>query len=332
MNDVTTTVPPDVRKPATHLPAKAWRVGFLVVLWAVLLGMPWWMPFVGGYTDLATRILVMGLAAMATNFIVGHTGVISFGQAGYFGLGAYGVALTLKFLGPSTPLGFVIGIAIGTLAGAVIGYLIIKLRGIYFALATIAFSQVFFFIAFRWHTVTGGDNGTTFTRAPIHLAFAQIDITNGLIFFYFVAAVFGICAGAMALILDSPFGRTLLAIRENEQRTRFLGIPVNFHIWLSFTIACFFTAVAGVLYGLLNNFVAPDALSWQLSGDFVLMAVIGGMRSFWGPLVGAAIFVVAQDFLSGVTGDWMFFIGMLFVLVVLFFPRGILGLRRRKAG
>lgn len=315
---------------ATRSGDRTRKIAFLVAVWVVLLTMPFWMRLVGGYTHLATNILVMGLAAMATNFIVGHTGVISFGQAAYFGLGAYGIGLTIKFLEPSTVLGFLVGVAIGTLAGAVVGYLMIKLRGIYFALATIAFGQVFFFIAFRWNSVTGGDNGTSFNRLPINLGLGQLNVPNNLVFFYIVAAVFAISVGIMALLLRSPFGRTLLAIRENENRARFLGISVNYHIWLAFTIACFFAAVAGVLYGALNNFVGPSSLSWELSGDFVLMAVIGGMRSFWGPLLGAAIFVVAQEALSSITGDWMFFVGMIFVLVVLFFPRGILGLTQRR--
>lgn len=302
----------------------------LVVLWGVILTMPFWMPLVGGYTDLGTRILIMGLAALATNFAVGHTGVMSLGQAAYFGLGAYGVALTLKFIAPSTPLGFLVGVVLGTLGGAVLGYLMVKLRGIYFALASIAFGQVFFYIAFRWSAVTGGDNGTNVTRMPIHFGFAQLDIAHGLVFFYFVAVIFAICAGLMAMVLRSPFGHTMLAIRENERRARFMNIHVNRHIWIAFTISCFFAAVAGVLYALLNDFIGPNALSWQLSGDFVLMGVLGGMRTFWGPLFGAAIFVLLRNYLSSVTQDWMFFIGLVFVIVVLFFPRGILGLVRGK--
>src|SRR5699024_10214160 len=121
--------------------------------------MPFWIGLLGGYTDLGTRILVIGLAAMATNLLVGHSGVLSFGSAAYFGLGAYGMGLTVECLMPSMAVGFLVGILAGTLAGAVVAYLIIKLRGIYFALATIAFGQVFYFIAFRWNAVTGGDNG-----------------------------------------------------------------------------------------------------------------------------------------------------------------------------
>ena len=130
----------------------------------------------------------------------------------------------------------------------------------------------------------------------------------------------------MAFILRSPFGRTLLAIRENERRARFLGIPMERHIWLAFSLSCFFMALAGALYALLNNFADPRELRYSLSGDFVIMAVMGGMRTFWGPLLGAAVFVVLQDYISSVTVNWMSFIGLLFVLVVLFFPRGVLGL------
>jgi branched-chain amino acid transport system permease protein len=137
--------------------------------------------------------------------------------------------------------------------------------------------------------------------------------------------------GIMAVLLRSPFGRTLLAIRENERRARFLGIPVEQHIWLSFVISCLFVALAGTLYALLNNFTDPRALRWDQSGNFVIMAVLGGMRSFWGPLIGAAIFVVLQDYVSSHTENWMSFIGLFFVLVVLFFPRGVLGIIRRKA-
>jgi branched-chain amino acid transport system permease protein len=134
----------------------------------------------------------------------------------------------------------------------------------------------------------------------------------------------------MALLLASPFGRSLIAIRENERRARFLGIPVDWHIWLAWTISCGLTGLAGALYALLNNFVDPRALHYSQSGDLVIMAVLGGMRSFWGPLLGAAIFVVMQDFLSSRTENWMSLVGVFFVLVVLFFPRGILGMVARR--
>jgi branched-chain amino acid transport system permease protein len=122
----------------------------------------------------------------------------------------------------------------------------------------------------------------------------------------------------------------MIAIRENERRARFLGIPVERHIWIAFTLSCFFMGFAGALYALVNNFADPRGLHYSQSGDFVMMAVMGGMRTFWGPLLGAAVFVVLQDYLSSITINWMSFVGMLFVAVVLFFPRGLLGFIRRK--
>lgn len=308
-------------------------LGRALVIWLALLTMPFWITWIGGYTALGTRLLVMALAAMSLNFLLGFTGVLSFGHAAYFGLGAYGVGMTIKYLVPSTPLGMLVGVAVGTLAAAVIGALIVRLRGVYFAMATIAFGQVFYFIAFRWNSVTGGDDGLSgWHRMPINLGLGTVDIlSNGTAFYYFVLACFAISVAVMAGLLRSPFGRTLLAIRENERRARFLGIPIEQHIWLSFVISCFFVSLAGTLYALLNNFSDPHGLRWDQSGEFVIMSVLGGMRSLWGPLIGAAIFVVVQDYISSRTENWMSFIGLLFVLVVLFFPRGLLGILRRKA-
>jgi len=299
----------------------------LAVIWAVLLAAPYWMPLVGGYTALGTRVLVFGLAAMALNFLLGFTGVLSFGHAAYFGLGAYGTGLALKFLTGSTPLALVLGTLVGGIAGALLGALIVRRRGVYFAMVTIAFGQVFYYIAFRWHSLTGGDDGLRgFHRQPLELGFTTFDILNDTnAFYYFVLLCFAIAVALMAFLLRSPFGRTLLAIRENERRARFLGIPIELHIWLAFVASCLFIALAGGLDALLNNFADPHEIHYSRSGDLVMMAVMGGMRSFWGPLLGAAVFVVLQDYISSMTQNWMSFIGLLFVVVVLLFPRGILG-------
>jgi branched-chain amino acid transport system permease protein len=302
-------------------------------IWLILLTMPFWMGMVGGYTELATRVLVMALAAMALNFLLGFTGVLSFGHAAYFGLAAYGAGMIIKFMVPSTPLAIVGGVLVGTLAAALLGLLIVKLRGVYFAMVTIAFGQVFYFIAFRWNAVTGGDDGLSgWKRQALDFGFTKVDILgNDKAFYYLVLVVFAAAVAAMALLLRSPFGRTLIAIRENERRARFLGIPVERHIWLSFVISCAFVSLAGTLYALLSNFVDPRALRWDQSGNFVIMAVLGGMRSFWGPLIGAAIFVVLQDYVSSHTENWMFFVGLFFVVVVLFAPRGVMGMLQRKS-
>ena len=304
----------------------------LAVIWAVLAAAPYWMAPLGGYTALGSRILVLGLAAMSVNFLLGFTGVLSFGHAAYFGLGAYGAGFALKFLAPSTPLALVCGMLLGGIAGAVLGALIARRRGVYFAMVTIAFGQVFYYIAFQWSSLTGGDDGLRgFSRQPLHLGFTTIDILgNATAFYYFVLVCVAIAAGVMGFILRSPFGRTMIAIRENERRARFLGIPVDRHIWIAFTLSCFFMAFAGALYALVNNFADPRGLHYSQSGDFVMMAVMGGMRRFWGPLLGAAVFVVFQDYLSSVTVNWMSFVGMLFIAIVLFFPRGLLGIGRKS--
>ena len=307
--------------------------GLDVAICLMLLFAPFWMNAIGGYTELATRIVVMGLAAMSLNFLLGFTGVLSFGHAAYFGLGAYGTAMAIKYWGVGSIPAIVLGMIVATIAAMIIGALIIKLRGVYFAMVTIAFGQVFYFIAFRWNAVTGGDDGLTgWRRLPINFGFADLDIVqNDRAFYYFALAIFAVCVAAMAVLLNSPFGRSLIAIRENERRARFLGVPIEFHVWLSFVISCLFVSAAGGLYALLNNFIDPRALRVDLSGNLVIMAVLGGMRSFWGPLIGAAIFVALQDYVSSQTQNWMSVIGLVFVLVVRFFPRGILGMLRTGA-
>jgi branched-chain amino acid transport system permease protein len=311
---------------------QARRLLALAAIWAALLLAPYWMVPLGGYTALGTRVLVLGLAAMSVNFLLGFTGVLSFGHAAYFGLGAYGAGFALKFLAPSTPLALLCGMLLGGIAGAMLGALIAGRRGVYFAMVTIAFGQVFYYIAFQWSSLTGGDDGLRgFSRQPLDLGIMTVDIlSNANAFYYFVLVCVALAVAVMGFILRSPFGRTMIAIRENKQRARFLGIPVDRHIWIAFTLSCFFMGFAGALYALVNNFADPRGLHYSQSGDFVMMAVMGGMRSFWGPLLGAAIFVVLQDYLSSITVNWMSFVGMLFVAIVMFFPRGLLGFIRRK--
>jgi branched-chain amino acid transport system permease protein len=302
------------------------------VIWIALLLAPVWMPLLGGYTALGTRVLVLGLAAMSLNFLLGFTGVLSFGHAAWFGLGAYGCGLILKFVALSTPLGVLAGTLLGGVMGGLLGALIVRRRGVYFAMVTIAFGQVFYYIAFQWSSLTGGDDGLRpFYREPLHFGLATVDILNDATsFYYFVLVCFALAVAAMAFILRSPFGRTMIAIRENERRARFLGIPIELHIWIAFTLSCFFVAYAGTLYALVNNFADPRGLHYSQSGDFVMMAVMGGMRSFWGPLLGAVVFVVFQDYVSSITINWQIYIGIMFVVVVLFFPRGILGAIRLR--
>ena len=316
------------RRPASQ------RVAMLVVIWAVLILVPVWLPLLGGYTALAGRVLVFALAAMGLNLLLGFTGVLSFGHAAYFGLGAYGAGLTLKYVVASTPLAMLAGTLFGGLAGTLFGALIVRRRGVYFAMCTIAFGQLWYYLAYSWNDFTGGFDGLRgFHREPIGFGPFTLDIAaSGNAFYYFLLGVFAVAVTLMGILVRSPFGHSLRAIRENERRARFLGIPVERQVWLSFSISCFFTALAGTLYALLNNFADPLALHYTLSGYFVVMTVMGGMRAFWGPLIGATVFVALQDYISSMTVNWMSFVGVIFILVVLFFPRGLLGVRLRRSG
>ncbi len=310
---------------------RAPQIVAIAVMWAALIALPWWLPLAGGYTALGSKVLIYAIATMGLNLLLGFTGGLSFGQAAYFGLGAYGAGMTLKYVAASTPLAIVIGTLAGGLAATLLGPLVMRRRGIYFAMITIAIGQLFYFVMVRWNQVTGGEDGLAgFGRQDLHFGslVVRLDDTN---FYLFVLVCFTIAVAIMWTLLQSPLGHTWVAIRENRRRMQFLGIRVERYVWAAFAIAGFITAFAGALNALLFNFTSPQDLHWILSGNFVIMIVLGGMRSFFGPLLGVLIFVVAQDYLSSLTGNWMSLIGLIFVLIVLFFPRGILGVFDTRA-
>jgi branched-chain amino acid transport system permease protein len=307
------------------------RLAGIVVLWIALIALPSWLPRIGGKTALGSKVLIYAIATMGLNLVLGFTGGLSFGQAAYFGLGAYGAGMTLKYLVPSTPLALLVGTLAGGIAATLLGPLVMRRRGIYFAMITIAIGQLFYFVMVRWNEVTGGEDGLAgFARQDIHLGPLVYRLTETH-FYYLVLLGFTAAVAILWAVLQSPLGHTFVAIRENRRRMEFLGIRVERYVWAAFAIAGFITAFAGALNALLFNFTSPQDLHWILSGNFVIMIVLGGMRSFFGPLIGVIIFVVAQDYLSSVTGNWMTFIGMIFVLIVLLFPRGVLGIFNRRA-
>ncbi|HTT78134.1 MAG TPA: branched-chain amino acid ABC transporter permease [Stellaceae bacterium] len=300
-------------------------------IWLALLAVPLWLPLIGGYEALASRVLIYALGAMALNLLLGFTGCMSFGQAAYFGLGGYGTGLALTHLTNSTVVAVIAGTILGGAAGFVLGPLVMRRRGIYFAMITVAIGQIFYFIAERWNSFTGGEDGLAgFSRQPIHFGFATVPL-NGLAFYYFVLFFFALGAGAIAVLLHSPLGHTFVAIRENRRRAQFLGIHIERYVWASFAIAGVIAGLAGALNALQNNFISPANLYWVESGNFVIMAVLGGMRNFWGPLVGAIIFIGIQDYVSSYfPNNWQTFIGGLFIVAVIFFPSGILGIVRQR--
>jgi branched-chain amino acid transport system permease protein len=307
------------------------RHGLEILLWIALATVPLWLTLVGGYAALGSKILVYGIAALALNLVLGFTGGLSFGHAAYFGLGAYGAGMTLKYLVPSTPLAIIVGTLAGGIAATLLGPLVMRRRGIYFAMITIAIGQLFYFVAVRWNNVTGGEDGLAgFRRQPLHFGSLVYDVQADTKFYYLVLFCFVVAVVIMRVLLASPLGHTWVAIRENRRRAQFLGLRTDLYVWAAFAISGTLTALAGTLNAMLFNFTSPQDLHWILSGNFVIMCVLGGMRKFWGPMVGVAIFVVAQDYLSSLTDNWMTAIGMLFVLIVLLFPKGILGLVARR--
>jgi branched-chain amino acid transport system permease protein len=305
------------------------QVILIAAMWLALITLPFWIPLVGGYTALGSKVLIYAIATMGLNVVLGFTGGLSFGQAAYFGLGAYGAGMTLKYLAPSTPLAILIGTLAGGLAATLLGPLVMRRRGIYFAMITIAIGQLFYFVAVRWNEVTGGEDGLAgFGRQPLHFGSLELPL-DATKLYYLVLICFSFAVAVMWTLLQSPLGHTWVAIRENRRRVEFLGVRAERYVWAAFAVAGFITAFAGTLNALLFNFTSPQDLHWILSGDFVIMIVLGGMRSFFGPLLGVIIFVVAQDYLSSITNNWMTLIGLMFMFIVLLFPKGVLGIVRR---
>lgn len=290
----------------------------------LLLAAPVLSPLIRIDISIVSEVLLMAIAAMSVNLLLGYTGLPAFGNAAYFGLGTYGAALSIKYL----HVHFIAAVVIGTaaaLAGALLlGPFLLRRRGIYFGLLSIAFGQVFYFIAYRFTDVTGGEDGMNFPRPYLGLPSAHVTLRETG-FYYVALAVFVASLLVFRAVVRSPFGRTLVAIRQNEVRVRYLGLNSDRFIFVALLISATMAGLGGALFGLLINFAYPLILDWHQSGDFVLMMILGGGGTVWGPLLGAFIYVIGKDIISTITPLWQIFLGALFVACVLGFPRGILG-------
>ncbi|HEV8662056.1 MAG TPA: branched-chain amino acid ABC transporter ATP-binding protein/permease [Candidatus Methylomirabilis sp.] len=302
-----------------------WRHPLLLLAFGLAV-LPGVMPYFGTTVSVATEIAIFALVGFAYNLLLGYTGLASFGHGAYLGLAAYAAALTQIHLvkGFLTPL--LVGVGTAALLGAVLGFLILRRRGVYFALLTLAFTQMFFYIVYRWTAVTGGESGLGgIIRPPL----PGLDLTHQLTYYYVTAAL--VFAGALLTwrIVHAPFGAVLQAIRENERRAIFVGYPVQRYKWLAFVLSTALTGVAGVLFCLLKQFVFADLVHVTMSGEILAMAIVGGMRHFLGPAVGAAFFLLLREVLTSFTQDWLLYFGLLFMAFILFSPDGILGILRR---
>ena len=294
-------------------------------------------PFIVPYKALATQIIIWGLFALGFNVCLGYTGMLSFGHAAYFGVGAYTTGIVLIRLWENIWFGLFAALAMGALLALLLGYLCIKRRGIYFAMLTLAFSQLVYFVAFQWVDLTGGDNGLrNIPAVPLSLFGLTIDIHTPVRFYFFVLFFVFLSLLALNRILESPFGHVLQAVRENEQRARSCGYEATNIRWLAFIISGAISGLAGGLYSLYLHFVCIETLYYTASGQVIMMTLLGGMASFIGPFIGAGVFLYLEDVLSIITPNWMIFLGVIFVLCVLFFPSGIWGtvrdlsLKKRK--
>ena len=298
------------------------RIAIALLLIALLV------PVVLGqfWVEVANEILILGLFAMSFNLIYGYMGQISFGHAAFFGLGAYGTAMLFRHFAAATGeityvqffATFLTGAPLAALGALIVGFFCVRLTGIYFAILSLAFGELAFFVIFSSYSVTGGDDGIQGLLPPPFFR----DPAN---YYYLSLAVVVVCAGLLWRITQSPFGFILRAMRDNQQRTRFLGINVRRYMLINFVIAGTFAGIAGTLWGPFTRSVAPVLLGWQESGIAVFMTLIGGANFFVGPMVGSVIYTFLHAWVTGFTAYWPLTIGLIIVVIVLFFPGGVLG-------
>ncbi len=272
----------------------------------------------------ASEIWIFAIAAMALNLIFGYTGMLSFGQATFFGLGAYTAGLMM--IRWHAPLLAVLagGTLVGALGAAAVGYVCIQRVGTYFIMLTFGFNQMFYFIAYKWTAVTGGDDGLPgIPRPPLSVGPLSIPLESSTRYYVFVATTFLLAFYAMKRIVDSPLGVIFQSIRENPVRAAAIGYDVKRFKWIAFTIAGAFTGCAGVLYSMMFGIVPLESISWIVSGDIVFMVLIGGIGNLYGPLLGAAAFKWLSEAISVVWERWPLILGVALVLVVLFLRGGL---------
>lgn len=300
----------------------------LLVTLAALASAPLWLQSVGLYQYVALEIVIWMIFALAHNLLLGHGGMPSFGHGAYFGVGAYAFGLLQQRAGAGLGDG-VLGAALCAAAvGAVVAAFISHRRGIYYALLTIAFGQVMWFVAIKWHSITGGEDGLQkIQRPPLRLGEWSWSLTSNESFYWFALAVFALVLVFLWRLVHSPWGRVLRAIKQNEMRAAFVGYNVWLYKWSAFVLSAALSGLAGSLFAMAQNSAYPNVMSLHNSGFVVMMVLIGGgLVSFWGPVIGAAVFILARDLLGAYTEAWLLWYGLLFMAVVLFQPEGIAGI------
>ena len=278
--------------------------------------------------------LIFAIAALGFNLLLGYTGLLSFGHSAYFGMGAYAVAFVVKYLRvTSMELFLLAGILASALVTALFGFVCVRYTRIYFSILTLALSQVLWSLAFKFFWVTGGTDGLrvpTPTLLGVSIGAGQDKMTFlAHRYYYYVLAIFLVAVGVMWVIVHSPFGKALQAIRDNEIRAEFVGVQVWHYRWVAFLISGVFTGLAGALWVPLNGLTTPDILHWSFSGEIVFFTVLGGFSTFAGPIVGAVVFNYLKTFAVGYTVYWQMLLGIVLVTLVMALPTGIMGMAAR---
>ena len=283
------------------------------------------------YVELTTKIMIMAIFALSLDLLVGWTGLVSFGHAAYFGVGAYALAmLSPKAAAAGLWSSLAIAIGVAGLCALVVGFFVLRTRGIYFIMVTLAFAQMFYFV-FHDTKVGGGSDGRYVNLKPDAsiAGFAPFDLDQPYQVYYVVLAVLVLVFVFLQLLLRSPFGRALQGIRANEPRMRALGFPVFAYKLAAFTIAGALAGLAGYLLAAQSGFVNPEILSWHQSGNVLLMVILGGAGTPYGPIVGAFALTLLHELYSTFTRHWQLWLGITIVLIVLFMPGGLGHLVRR---
>ena len=307
---------------------KLWAV--IALLIAVAAITPHTTPFL---LLLVSRILILAILAMSVDLLLGFTGLSSMGQAAYLGLGAYLAAILAtrwQFgLGWDFLLVIIFGILLGLAAAALFGFLALRAGGVYFLMITLALSQCVWGLAYRWNSLTGGDNGINLPGRPV---LGMIRLGNDAAYFYLVFGFFVVSLLSLYVLVESPFGHSLVGIREREVRMRILGYNTWLHKYIAFIIAGGFGGLAGVLWAELSGQVSPEELTLTTSVDALLMVVLGGPGTLMGGVFGAAIVLFLREYLSTVVPWWQYVLGGIYVLAIYCLPDGLLGLLRRSRG
>jgi branched-chain amino acid transport system permease protein len=294
----------------------------------ILLFMPVFIPI-----PTASTILIYGLYAMGYNVALGYTGMLSFGHAAFFGLGAYGAGIALRYFNTSVWTGLLSGVILASFFALIIGALCVRKRGVYFALLIAAFGQMFYFIALSpLKHITGGEDGLKGIRILTTTFPFSINLAKPYYLFLFIFFIVAVSILLMHRLLNSPFGSLLQGIRENEKRLRACGYNTNLIKVFSFTISGLFSGLAGALFTIFLGYVPLTSLYWLTSGTALLMTLLGGFGTFFGPLLGAGIFIYFEDTISAIISRWEIIVGGLFIFLILVFPDGVLGTIMKKFG